>query len=110
MPARSCHDLLCAPTICRPKCARFSTDGITTPTGPIVNKAVHPNLIEVPKIVGTVTRLGKSAPPLSRVVATCANGEFSQEFRDRFGGLIDVHEVTNGLTVHRTQRACDTAR
>jgi hypothetical protein len=39
------------------------------------------------------------------VVFACANGEFSQEFGDRFGGLIDVHEVTNGLG-----RACDAAR
>ena len=34
-----------------------------------------------------------------------ANGEFSQEFGDSFGGLIDVHEVTNGL-----RRACGAAR
>jgi hypothetical protein len=34
-----------------------------------------------------------------------ANGEISQEFRDRFGGLIDVREVMNGLG-----RACDAAR
>jgi hypothetical protein len=75
-----------------------------------VNVAVHPNLIEVLKIVGTVTRLGESSPLLSRVVLACANGEFSQEFSDRFAGLIDVHEVTNRLTAHRTQRACDAAR
>jgi hypothetical protein len=55
-------------------------------------------------------QLGKSSPLLSRVVLACANGEFSQEFSDRFGGLIDVHEVTNALTVRRLQRACDAAR
>jgi hypothetical protein len=38
-------------------------------------------------------------------VFACANGEFSQEFGDSFGGLIDVHEVTNGLG-----QACDAAR
>ena len=75
-----------------------------------MNVAVHPNLIEVLRIAGTVTRLGKSSQLLSRVVLACANGEFSQEFGDRFGGLVDVHEVTNALTVRRTQRACGAAR
>lgn len=75
-----------------------------------MNVAVQPNLIEVLKIAGSVTRRRKSSPLLSRVLLACANGEFSQEFGDRFGGLIDVHEVTNALTVQRLQRACDAAR